>query len=146
MISHEYANNVLSILTGTENKSINTPAGVYLGLCSQEPNPYNGKVTGEPTEDRYMRIQMGGNSTSLKKYFDTPANGVIKNKEEIQFKTARTDWGTMRYFFLSNNSAINSPAYLWGSINEGNGVTISANTVAVFYENDLKASIDVPLD
>lgn len=145
MISHEYANNVLSILTGTQTKNISTPAGVYLGLCSQEPNRYDGKVTSEPTEDRYARIQMGGSNAS-KKYFDTPKNGVIQNIEEIQFKTARTDWGTMLYFFLSNNANTGTPAYLWGSINDGNGVTISANTVAVFYENDLKASIDVSLD
>ena len=58
-------------------------------------------------------------------------------------KTARESLGKQYYWFLSESAA--GPAIIWGKINGDAGVTINAETVPVFYEGELKASIDVAL-
>lgn len=142
MISNTYANKILDLLCGVRD-NLSLPNKLYLGLSSSEPNTSTGTVGGEPTAASYERIIVGGNDidTSLKA-FGTAAGGVIENKIEIQFKTARESWGTMNYFFLTD-SATNTSAILWGQIT--GGVTVAAETVPTFFEGELRISLDMPL-
>lgn len=134
MISKVHASTLLDATVG--NAAISKPSALYLGLCSSEPNHDTGAVNSEPTATSYERKNVTG-------MFATASGGIVKNRQEIQFKTAREAFGTMNYWFLSTGPS--GAALLWGSINDGDGVTIGAETVPVFYENELRASIDVPL-
>lgn len=145
MISNIYANDILEVLCGTG--SLSTPSKIYLGLSSTAPDSATGIVTGEPTAPSYVRIIVGGtNVTPDFEAFGSASGGVIENTEEINFKTAREAWGTMKYFFLST-SATTGAAYLWGKIIKDGveGVTVGAETVPTFYEGELRISLDVSL-
>lgn len=140
MISNTYANKILTTLCGvTDQMSI--PSKLYLGLCSDAPNASTGVVSTEPTVPSYARVIVGGSDNNVEKYFGDASGGVITNSKEIQFKTAREDWGTMNYFLLSDTAT--GAAIMWGEITDG--VTIGRDTVPVFYEGDLKISLDVAL-
>ena len=149
MISNAYADKILNAIVGKED-SISRPQYVYLGLCKNEPNASSGVVTGEPTAASYERKKVGGSSNS--EQFGTASGGKISNSGEIQMKVARTSWGEgddkMMWWFLSDSGVKGSAAIIWGELYdiEGNhGVDIGMNTVPTFYENQLRASIDVEL-
>lgn len=157
MISTTQANAVLNCIM---NKAeLNRPADIYLGLCSTEPSA-DGTITDEPTAASYERKLIGsvtiksttdgnGSSSSSATYtsdFGTAEGGIISNVNEIQMRAAREAWGDMKYFFLSKTKT--GVAYLWGKIyaTDGTeGITVEAETVPVFYEGQLRASIDVAL-
>lgn len=140
MISNAYANKILQHICGVS--AIGTlPSSLYLGLCKTAPNAATGAVTSEPTAASYERVVVGGSSTSGDKKFGSATGGIITNTTEIQFKTARQAWGDLAYFFLSESSTGN--AIVWGEIT--GGVTVGAETVPTFYENELKISLDVAL-
>lgn len=145
MISNTYANKILNVACGVSG-SVSLPEYLYLGLCSAEPNTSSGVITGEPTAaPSYARVPVGGSKHSIK-YFGSASGGKISNSTEIHFKTAQEDWGTMKYFFLSESTT--GVAILWGKINGDNGVEIkvtNGEVVPVFYVGDLKASIDVEI-
>lgn len=132
MISNAYANTLLKQMTGN----------MYLGLCSTEPNASTGAVTGEPSSSYYARVQLSASD------FNTNG-GVITNAKELKFNTARESFGEMKYFFVASSSTKGSAANWWGRLLDASGqptsITIGENTVPVFYEGDLRASIDVPL-
>lgn len=142
MISNTYATKILNVICGVKDE-LNLPSKLYLGLSSSEPSA-TGTVSGEPSAPSYGRTIVGG--TTEDSMFGNAYNGVISNNKEIHFMTARTSWGTMKYFFLSDS--LTGAAILWGDLmnKDGtNGVTIGEETVPVFYEGDLKASLDVAL-
>lgn len=142
MISNAYANKILNHLCGKTD--LPQPGSLYIGLCDAEPDASAGTVTGEPAATSYGRVLVGGNDQ--KSYFGTANAGKIANTAEIQFKTARTAWGVMKYFFLSQSAT--GPAIMWGELKDldGNhGVLIDQETVPTFYEGDLVMSLDVPL-
>lgn len=143
MISNTYANKILDLACGVED-NLTMPSYLYLGLCSNEPTS-TGTVTGEPTAASYDRVVVGGKSAN-DKYFGFASGGIISNDKEIHFNTAKENFGTMHYFFLSESET--GPAILWGKINGDNGVDINVTNgevVPVFFKEDLKASIDVAL-
>lgn len=140
MISNTYANKILNHLCGN-NENLAQPDALYLGLCANEPNAADGAVTGQPTAPSYARVIVGGKNYT--NHFGSAVDGKITNSLEIQFKTARTAWGNMKYFFLSTSATGN--AIMWGQINDGAGITISDETVPTFYEGELTISLDVPL-
>lgn len=142
MISNVYANKILNLMCGVLT-NMTFPSTVYLGLASEEPDSYNGTVRGEPTAvPSYSRTIVGG--TNATNSFGSADFGKITNNKEIQFKTARQDWGTMKYFFLSESAT--GAAFCWGDINNGDGVFVGELTVPTFYEGDLQISLDVPLN
>lgn len=143
MISNTYANKLLRFMCGIEEVDIVCPKYVYLGLCEFEPTATDGTIKGEPDKDSYKRVLVGGQKQT--KYFGDADAGKISNNTEIQFKTAREDWGTMYYFFLSDYSYRNGKAIMWGKIKNkdgGYGVEINGDTVPTFYEGQLTISID----
>ncbi len=145
MISQTEVNSFLNLEAGLSD-SPSLPTYVYLGLSSSEPDHATGKVEGEPTAESYERKIVGGSSASTLQSFSAASGGIITNSKEIQMKTAREAWGTMKYWFLAKSAGGN--ATIWGLIKDtdGNeGITIDANTVPTFYEGQLQASIDVPL-
>lgn len=152
MISQTHVNTLLNATFGISD--IDAPTNLYMGLCVSEPNHENGKLDGcgEPTShESYERKNVADcfgsfkeNATGNPTASATAAGGIITNIKEIQMKTIRdTALGTMKYWFLSYSSTGN--AIIWGKINGDNGVNIAENTVPVFYEGELKASIDVAL-
>lgn len=151
MISQTKANTILNCLLAKGDMS--QPSNVYLGLCATEP-AVDGTITGEPTAASYARKQIvssrsGSSSSSLvyQSEFSAAANGVIVNAKEIQMVAAREAWGDLKYFFLSESASGN--AFMWGKIYSKTGtegITVGAETVPVFYEGQLRASIDVALE
>lgn len=140
MISNTYANKILNVMCGVAD-NLSLPANLYLGLCSGEPLASTGAVTGEPTfAPSYSRVLVGGSNGI--KHFGNASNGVIANNTEIQFKTAREEFGSMNYFFLSESKT--GDAIMWGEIT--GGVNIGAETVPTFYEGELRISLDVALN
>lgn len=151
MISQEKATQILNNLTGRSDMT--QASNVYLGLSATEPNHASGEVTGEPTAEAapsYARRLVGGSKAGERNAFATSASGgVIKNSAEIQMAAARQAWGKMNYWFLSTSEARGTNAFLWGNlynIDGTQGVQINAETVPVFYDEQLMASIDVALD
>ncbi len=149
MISNVYANKILNALTGISD-AISRPNYVYFGLCKTAPDASTGAVSDEPTAASYARKIVGGSSSGIQ-YFGSASGGVIKNNEELQMKTARQAWSTsddkLYYWFLSESAT--GAATIWGTIKDidGNeGIEVPAATVPTFYEEQLKASIDVSLD
>lgn len=151
MISNTYANTILNTLvrrTGSENPSI------YLGLCKTEPDAATGAVNGEPPISVMVGeeiVKTGYTRKNVISSFSSASGGVITNSGEIQMNTARQPWGEgedkMMYWFLSHSASSN--AVIWGKIKDADGnegIEIPMNTVPTFYEGQLKASIDVPLD
>lgn len=151
MISQEKANQILNNLTG--RSEMTALSSVYLGLSATEPKASNGEVTGEPSAEAapsYARAIVGGSKAGDRNAFSVSASGgIIKNQSEIQMAAARQAWGKMNYWFLSVNEARGTNAFLWGNlynIDGTQGVQINAETVPVFYNEQLMASIDVALD
>lgn len=171
MISNSCASNILNFICGVKD-NMTIPEKVYLGLCSEMPSSA-GAITGEPYTNpnvidengqakttTYARVLVSGTEMQPKR-FGLASNGKISNSEEIQFKACRkVPFGKMNYFFLSTSQAGGS-AFLWGELikkdedgkiitdEKGNpviGVDVEAETVPVFYEGELQASIDVPLN
>lgn len=158
MISHDKANEILNVLCGRID-NMPTTSSVYIGLCADEPAADDGKVTGEPEIKSYSRKKIGGAVRydsdgkvidDPDRYFTLASDGVIYNEDEIMFSTAREDYGkTMYYWFLSSSSGKGTSAYLWGKVNrtleDGTkewGLVVKKDTVPVFYEKELVASID----
>ena len=172
MICKNYVSKILNTMFGLSG-NISRPEFVYMGLCTTEPNDVNGQVIDEPTATSYERKLVGGEGLGVQ-YFGTRTTeadgkvniksnaelGVIENTAEIQFKTAREAWTTngtkLYYWFLSTyakkpSSIANGgcDAMVWGvikDINKQDGIEVPQDTVPTFYEEQLKASIDVPLD
>ena len=151
MISQDKAAQILSALTG--RSTMERLTNVYLGLSATEPKASDGEVTGEPTAEAaasYARRLVGGtNSGNDNAFANAPAGGIIKNSKEIQMAAARQEWGKMNYWFLSSSQGRGTNAFLWGDLYNTDGtkgVQINAETVPVFYENQLQASIDVSLE
>ena len=144
-ISQTYVNTLLNVALGYSDAA-SLPDYLYLGVCSEIPNAATGEVTGEPTADSYKRKVVGGKNAPAK-CFGSATGGIIANNQEIQMATARESWGTMNYWFVSQSSIGN--AILWGELKDAEtgiqGVTFREKTVPVFYEGELKASIDVAL-
>lgn len=143
MVSQAKANTHLSALCG--KAAITQASSVYLGFCASEPGATNGAITDEPTAASYSRKLVGGSSAPTQ-YFGVPSGGVVTNSSEIQMATAREDMGMQYYWFLSES--ISGNAYLWGKLYASDGtegIEVKAETVPVFYEGQLKASIDVAL-
>lgn len=120
MISKTYANKILNTLMGV-SKDLEVSSYVYLGLCANEPEAATGALTnaGEPTSvASYKREKVGGSATDAVKFFGSASNGVIKNNQEIQIKTAREDYpAKINYWFLTT-SASGGNAYIWGRIKD----------------------------
>lgn len=141
MISNTYANSILKTIMGQE--SLNVKNNIYLGICADEPKPADGAVTTEPTADSYRREPVVKTTTTngirsittnmfAAKFkdgngeVDNPLNGVIRNTDEIQMKTAMEDFVTgengekivMGYWFLSDSDTKGSNAYIWGRIKD----------------------------
>lgn len=144
-ISQTYANTLLNVALGYSDAA-SLPDYLYLGICSEIPDAASGAVTGEPTAESYERKVVGGKNAPAK-CFGSATGGIIANNQEIQMATARESWGTMNYWFVSPSTVGN--AILWGVLKDAEegtqGITIGEKTVPVFYEGDLKASIDVEL-
>lgn len=132
MISNNYANTLLKQMT----------SNMYLGLCSEEPNASTGAVTSEPTSSYYARVALSASDFST-------GGGIITNAKELKFNTAREALGEMKYFFVASSATKGTAANWWGRLLDASGqptsITIGENTVPVFYEGDLRASIDVAL-
>lgn len=147
MISNSFANDLLGLATGRITEW-QFPDYVYLGICANEPSHSTGAVSGEPTgKKKYARKKVGGAAADAEWFFGSASGGIISNSKEIQMPTAREAWGMMNYWFLSNTSSGN--AILWGEIYDKNGnigLQIDAETVPVFYEYELRASIGVELE
>lgn len=152
MISNSYANRLLNFIV-CNTQQLTVPAKLYLGLCASEPDHATGAVTSEPTASSYdrkvvgQRVEEGESVDTEQVFFGSASSGIVKNSKEIMMKTARTAWGKMYYWFLSESTKGN--AILWGEIYDKNGdlgLQIDAETVPVFYENDLRASIGVELE
>lgn len=148
MITTAYANKILGVLFGLSD-SLALPDYVYLGFSSTEPKADGSGIT-EPSAESYKRVLVSGNKTSAtEKKFTTATDGVIKNTSEIICSTARESWGVLPYWFLSTSSTTGitgSNIILTGNLT-GKIATegVAAETVPVFYEGELQASIDVDL-
>lgn len=148
MISVTYINNILETLVGYDT-SLVAPSKLYLGLSSTDLND-DGTGFTEPTAASYKRTLVGGTegkSTALMK-FGSASGGVISNKTEITCTTAREPWGVLPYWFLTSSETPGSgTAILWGTLSGAIAETgVAAETIPVFYEGDLKASINKPLE
>ncbi len=148
MISKTMASSILNHICGS--KELSGSKNVYLGLCATEPTAA-GAVSDEPSAASYARKKVTetiSGSIVVTSFSATTSDGIITNKEEIMMNAAREAWGTMNYFFLSTSLVKGQPAFLWGKLYDKTGVegiTIGAETVPVFYEGQLRASIDVEL-
>lgn len=146
-MSQSYANRILNAAFGISD-TVTASSKLYLGLCSAAPNASTGAVTSEPSAASYARQICGGTGADdVTQSFASATGGVIKNIKEIRMNTARQAWGTMNYWFISESAT--GAAIIWGELKNAetgeSGVTIPEKTVPVFFENELKASIDVEL-
>lgn len=141
MIPQSTVNDIINAMTG--KTSYTAPKTVYLGYCANEPNAVTGAVTGEPSSEYYARLEV---RNSYETFIGDAAGGVVKNSREIRMPVAREDYGTHYYWFLADSKT--GPCFLYGDLYNKNGTkgqAIGLETVPVFYENQLQASIDVPL-
>ena len=154
MISKSYVNTILDTLV----KRSSDTGFVYLGLCKTEPAHDTGEVSSEPAKTVIVdneTVSTGYERKSVKGYFSAANGGIVTNNAEIQMKTARQPWGVgedkLMYWFLSHSST--GSAVIWGPIYHEDengektaGIEVGKATVPTFYENQLRASIDVPLE
>lgn len=148
-MSQTYASQILNAAFGISN-AFTQSTRIYLGLCENAPDAATGAVSSEPTAASYARQMCGGaDADEATRSFQTSSGGVIQNNKEIRMKTARQAWGNMNYWFISKSETRGSAAIIWGELKNAetgeSGVTIPEKTVPVFFENELKASIDVEL-
>ena len=128
MISKTLANNILDILVGNSYK-LSGYSAVYLGLSSTDPE----EGLTEPAEEEYKRIQVGAtdqgtsatNTTNGKEEFSkfrrfaAATGGVVSNKDEINFPTAKQGYkDKITHWFLSSSSSKGSSAFLWGEVKD----------------------------
>lgn len=148
MITTTYANYILNVLFGISD-SLNVPSYVYLGFSSTEPQADGTGIT-EPSAESYARVLISGKETSAtERKFTTATGGIISNSKEILFTAARESWGVLPYWFLSTSNATGTTGatvILSGELTGKIATTgVDAETVPVFYEGELQASIDVDL-
>ncbi len=117
MISNTKANEILNTLSG--RSQLSAPTAVYMGLCATEPNASTGAVSTEPSAASYERKLIGGTSNTGNQMIGSASGGKMANNVEIQFRTARQDYGArMNYWFLSTSASKGQPAYMWGRVKD----------------------------
>lgn len=96
MIHQTEANAVLDMRYGSES-----PASLFLALMTEKPGfAATGASLVEPTAVDYARLEVPNNATM----FPAASNGSKTNGELLLFPAATNQWGTIRYWALTNAS------------------------------------------
>lgn len=91
------ANRVNNFLFGATSLTPN--ATYYIGLSTTAISA-DGTGISEPSGGGYARIPV----TNNKNTFTDSSGGLITNKIQISYNESTTDWGTIRYIFISDAS------------------------------------------
>lgn len=91
MVTTHFLNLLAGNIFGTK-KDTAIPTEYYLGLSKTAPTA-DGEGVGEPKENGYKRV-------ALVSHLGEPANGVVKNKENVDFEESTGDWGELTHYVI----------------------------------------------
>lgn len=111
------------------------PTAYYIGLSTTAPN-VNGTGVDEPSIDAgYARVQL----TSLSE----PLDGVVTNKQAINFNESTASWGTVTHFVIYDSPTVDSGNLLmYGELSTPRSVETA--TIMTIKEGYLKLSAQNP--
>lgn len=112
---------------------------LFVGVCQTVDDL--GIVFGEPTFDlKYRRVPLSNDTTS---WAPTNENLIKSNAVMIIFRPATTDWGMLRYFFISDAptgghilgwTLLDTPKHPTGDVNGGDAVAFNINGLEISTE------------
>ena len=125
------------LLTSYFVKSAIPPPSFYLALVRTiTPTPYmSGSELDEPDNPEYARVQIDNTSVY---WANTSSPQEIVNAEDVQFSTAVSDWGQIRYWALCD-AVVDGNNFLVGELETP--VQIMTGDQAVFHEGDLSVEL-----
>lgn len=115
-ITSDGANYVLNLLVNADQPVAN----YYVALINGNAPSYSAKgdELEEPTNAEYARAQVASTSGNW-----NVQSGVLTNYQPIYFPVASTDWGTQRYWAITD-AAVGGRAFWVGTLNSPIGTTI----------------------
>lgn len=136
MITHYFANKILSLLCGKADR-LTSVSSIYVGLSTSAPLADGTNVT-EPVGNGYARVLLGDASQVLTQKMGTVANGHVENDEIIYFPEATGSWGTITHFCIFD-SASGGNLLAFGALNSP--ITPTANTIPIIRVGELDLSL-----
>lgn len=118
-------------------KTTDIPTNFYLALIREiAPTPYvSGSELDEPDNAEYARVAIPNIPFN---WSNASSPQEVANTEDVEFPTAVTDWGDIRYWALCNAS-VDGFNFLIGDLETP--VQIMAGDSAVFKEGDLSVEL-----
>lgn len=105
------------------------PTSFYIGLSTSAPTASGTNVT-EPSDSAYARVKLSSLSV--------PANGVVKNSQEISFADSTVDWGTITHFVIYD-AATGGNLLIYNTVDKPR--LVQADSSVKFEANGLKLSL-----
>jgi hypothetical protein len=125
------------LLTTYFSRTTTPPPIFYLALIREiAPNPYlSGSELDEPDTDDYARVAI---DNTLANWSNSSSPQEIANTSSVQFVTATTDWGMIRYWALCN-SVVDGYNFLVGDLETP--ISVAAGDQPVFSPSDLSMAL-----
>ena len=136
MITHYFANKILSLLCGKTN-SLNLGSSIYVGLSTTEPNADGTNVT-EPVGNGYARVLLGYYNQNMTQKMGEISAGEVSNDEIIYFPEATGSWGTITHFCIFD-SASGGNLLAFGALSTP--IQPVANTIPIIRVGELNLSL-----
>lgn len=126
-----------ALLTTYFAKTSDPPPSFYLALITDvSPTPYlSGAELAEPEALDYARAEIPNN---LLNWSNDSAPQEVSNTLQVEFTTATSDWGEIRYWALCN-APVDGYNFLIGELE--NPVQILTGDQMVFAEGDLSVTL-----
>lgn len=121
-----YANSILNNAFG-KITNMQTPAEVYIGLCSNNPE-IDGRFS-ELSGNGYHRVLISVRSAEYPDVINNASNRMIQNTKQINWTKATGDWVDANGFGLFLTETGGSP-YFYGKLEEP--VSVKSGSVALF--------------
>ena len=111
------------------------PTKYYIGLSIQAPDT-DGHNVDEPSQDAgYTRVEL--------KDLNEPVDGLVTNKNAINFPESTGSWGTVTHFVIYDSEAVDSGNLLmYGELSTPRAVETA--TIMTIKEGYLKLSVQNP--
>lgn len=116
---------------GMSTSSYQSPAKIYLGLCSNDPVA-DGGTFNELDCDTYARLIIARRGEDLPDYLSTVSEGKIYNKKQMNFNRAKEQWTRVKGIGIFETETGGEPTFYSNIQNEDGYVDVGVNQIFTF--------------
>lgn len=133
-----FANEILDYALA-KRASLNAPAAVYIGLCSNDPEEDGGVIV-ELSGGGYTRVMISQRGQAYPNLIGTATERTITSIRQINWTKAQYDWERINGFFLSSSETVGEKTgiFFFGKIElseedaAAGGLLVETGAVALF--------------